>query len=237
MSKLTLDMMPRLLSEVLSRPKEDLLLPELCGEEKRKAAYYDLVCQVGTRYKYASFANYKVYEEVGTSTRKSQREVYQAVRDFCDNMTDRMKNGGGLVLTGPPGTGKDHLIVTAMYWAILKYGLTVTWRDGPMLAQEIRSVIAGNNDETAFIDKFVKPQIFVISDPVPPKGDASNFVTDTLQRIVDRRYRMMKSTWCTLNVGSAKEADQRLAAPLVDRLRHDSLHLGCGWNSYRKRDK
>lgn len=104
---------------------------------------------------------------------------------------------------------------------------------GLELFELARRLIRVDGDETTFVRDFVRPKILIVSDPVPPKGDASQYNADVLMRIVDRRYRESKSTWFTLNVLDGEEAERRLASPIVDRVRHGSLCLECNWPSYR----
>ncbi len=208
----------------------------LMGSQRRGAAYRRLAEALGPRYERATLESYRIYDgDDADGGRMTQRHCKDAVENFCATMPERLRDGGGLVFFGRPGTGKDHFMAACMYWAILRHGWTVEWRDGPMLAQEIREVVGGAGTERELVDRYVEPLILAISDPVPPKGDASQWVTDTLQRIVDRRYRAQKSTWATVNVHDGAELERRLAAPLVDRLRHGSLCLSCVWDSYRTR--
>jgi DNA replication protein DnaC len=181
-----------------------------------------------------TFGDYEVTEEKAAN-RPSQAEVAKQVEDFAFDLTQRVKTGrGGLVLFGRPGTGKDHLAVAAGYAAIFQHGYSVRWIHGLDLFAKARKIISTNGDEEHFIREFVKPKILILSDPIPPKGDASQYNADVLMRIVDRRYRSRKPTWLTLNVIDGEEAERRLASPIVDRVRHGSLCLECNWPSYRK---
>jgi len=189
------------------------------------------------RYARCEFANYDIYEPEQPQglKRPSQLEAYNRVRQFAEEMPERLAEGGGLVLFGRPGTGKDHLLVACMFWAILRHGWRVNWVDGSNLYQEARDMIGTKERESDMIAKYTTPPILAISDPIPPKGDTTPYATDVVQRIVDRRYREMKSTWATLNVHDGAEAEGRLASPIIDRLRHNSLCLECNWQSHRER--
>ena len=200
------------------------------------AAYLEnLARQIGPRHAQCSFDNFVVYEESTTENRPSQREVFQQLQDFATEMPARLRKGGGVVLFGRPGAGKDHLAFALMYWAILQHGFTVEWVSGPELYVRARQLIRDQASELAFVRSYVKPQVLAISDPVPPKGDTSAYATDVVFRILDRRYMAMKSTWATMNVRNGHEAEGRLAPPIVDRLRHDAVCLECNWESYRQR--
>jgi DNA replication protein DnaC len=225
-----------LLSELLARgdladfdPWRARLAPQERGERYRRLAQ-----QLGYRYSRCDLANYTVREETCTEKRPSQRKVFEAVASFCMDIEARVRTGGGLLLFGRPGGGKDHLMVGALYWALLRHGFTVEWVDGLNLYQRARALVATGGDERAFIEQYTAAQILAISDPVPPKGDVSQYATDVVQRIVDRRYRDCRSTWATLNVHNGAEAEARLASPIIDRLRHEATCLECNWPSYRK---
>ena len=233
---LTTNNMSELLSEVIRRSKSgESVWDARLDPAQRVSVVQRLAKALGPRYEAVTFENYEIYERKAPGERLSQAEAYQQVKAFCDEMPERLRTGGGLVFFGKPGSGKDHMMIASMYWAVLKYGFSVEWHDGLTLAQTIRGRVAKGGDETEFLKRFEKPQILAISDPIPPKGDTSQYVADTLQRVVDRRYRACKSTWATINVRDGKEAEERLAAPVVDRLRHGSLCLQCQWESWRKR--
>jgi DNA replication protein DnaC len=204
--------------------------PAVTEPTDRRARYVGLVKQLGVRYRRCDFLGYEIYDD-------AQLKVYQAITDIANNMPDRLKDGGGVILYGRPGTGKDHLLTALAYSAVLQWGYTLQWVNGATLYQEARQLIGDNESETKFIDKHTQSQILIISDPVPPKGEAKPYGVDVLQRIVDRRYRECLSTWATLNVHDGREAEERLASALVSRWRHDSLCILCDWADYRESRK
>lgn len=126
------------------------------------------------------------------------------------------------------------MAIAAANEAILRHGLTVDWLNGLELYAEIRRLIGNERDEMAFLRPFRKPSILILSDPLPPKGDASPYNADVLMRIIDERYRAMKPTWLTMNVADGDEAERRLASAVVDRVRDGSLCLECNWPSHRR---
>jgi DNA replication protein DnaC len=211
-----------------------LCLPALTGREQRVEYCNSLIQRLGSRYAQCSFANYMVYEfglPDGDADRPTQLDVREAVCDFAANLIIRSADGGGLVLYGRPGTGKDHLLAALMYWAVLRHGLTVKWVNGLELYGEARAVVAGNGNEEKFHRQLANPQVLAISDPLPPKGETTPYQAEVVQRVLDHRYRHRRPTWCTMNVTGREEAVRRLATPIIDRLRHGSLCLLCEWKS------
>lgn len=193
---------------------------------ERNNAFIGLSKRLGRRYADCSFANYIV-------TNDKQQSALDRIMDFARHMPKRLRAGGGVTLFGPPGVGKDHLVAALMYYAIFAHGFSVEWCNGLDLYGEIRERIENDDSEQDLVRRYQQPLIFVVSDPIPPKGEVSRYNADVLYRIIDRRYRDCKSTWATMNVDGGDEAEDRLATNLVDRLRHNSLTIHCDWDSHR----
>ena len=232
---------PEMLDAALSslREAEDdlafhrpLSVPALRTRQERTKYCSQLIRRLGPRYAHCTFQNYEVYEQEA-SGRPSQSEVAAAVLDFARQLRERSRDGGGIVLFGRPGTGKDHLVAALMFWAVLRHGWTVRWMHGLRLYQDARDVVSGHGSEKRFIEQLVNPQILVLSDPLPPRGDVTTYQAEVVQRILDHRYRFVRPTRTTMNVQDGIEAEERLATPIVDRLRHGALCLRCDWPSYR----
>jgi DNA replication protein DnaC len=182
---------------------------------------------IGPRYRNATMDNYHVQHD-------GQQAVVDAIRDYGKNIVERINAGVGVVLNGPSGVGKDHLLVCLARHAI-RAGATVSWKNGQTLLGTFRDRFSERHPvpESELIDQFAAAHVLVLSDPVPPKGELSDYSESILYRIVDARYIMMRPTWCSMNVSGPEEADRRLGAPIVDRLRHGALCLSCDWPSYR----
>lgn len=160
--------------------------------------------------------------------------VLQSLKAFCEQMVDRLRGGqGGLVLLGPPGTGKDHLLMGVMRTAILEHGLRVRWFDGLRLFDELRQHIA-DNSVSAFVSELCKVQVLAISDPVPPRDMLSTYELSKLREIVDRRYSDGMATWITTNVQTPEDAQRLFTEAVLSRLLDGALELFCGWSCYRR---
>ncbi len=152
---------------------------------------------------------------------------------FCSQMPEQIRQGGGLVLLGPPGTGKDHLLAAAMRSAIIDHGFTVVWTDGLRLYQRIKSAIAENKTEV-FLKSMFRPQILALSDPVPPRDELTAYELSILRDIVEHRYSHGLSTWVATNVDNKADAQRLFSVAVLDRLLHGATEVFCGWSSYRK---
>lgn len=166
--------------------------------------------------------------------------MLDALKAFAKELPARVAEGRGLVLLGPPGTGKDHLMTALLKAATLGHGIDAEWVNGQDLFGAHRDRIGAEEPEAALVAKLARPAILAISDPAPPltegsKGGAlSDYAAQFLYRVIDARYSALKPTWLTLNVASGKEAAKRLGPQTVDRIADGALVLKCEWPSYRQ---
>lgn len=225
------------ISEILgpyeAKGKFRTMEPIVMEPANRRARYVGLTKALGIRYRACSFDNYDIYDD-GAEGRPSQGTVWESMVDIAEHMPDRLAHGGGIVLFGRPGTGKDHLLAALAYSAILQWGFTVSWVNGAELFQKARQLIGSDQTEAEFIGRYTTNQILIVSDPVPSKGTASQYGVDVLYRILDARYRACLSTWASMNVHGGLEAEEKLASPIVSRLKHDAVCWRCEWDDARK---
>ena len=192
---------------------------------ERLKVFREFVIQRGRRYATCSLESFADID--------GSREVLKALREFCEGMVERLcESQGGLVLLGPPGTGKDHLLMGAMRIAILDHGLRVRWFDGLRLFDQLRQHIADQSVGT-FVDELCKVQILAISDPVPPRDFLSTYELSKLREIVDRRYSDGMATWITTNVQTPGDAQRLFTEAVLSRLLDGALELFCEWKCYR----
>lgn len=138
-----------------------------------------------------------------------------------------------VLLFGPKGTGKDHLL-TSLVRLAGDGGLGVEWRNGLDLFGEWRALVGSDERERDAIAPLIGCDVLALSDPMPPSGQLSEWQQQMLARVIDGRYRRLAPTWVTLNVMSGDEADARLGPLIADRLRDGAVALFCNWPSYRK---
>jgi DNA replication protein DnaC len=164
----------------------------------------------------------------------AQRAVKAAVLEWCRTFPERKRSGESLVLYGPCGTGKDHLAFGAVAAAVEIHGCTAGFRNGRELMAEYRDRIGSDKSESGLMDCLTWQDVLILSDPLPVRGELTDFQADVLYRLVDGRSAAGLLTVCTLNVANDGEADRRLGPPTWDRLCDRAWKLACFWDSYRK---
>ncbi len=217
-------------TNVINR-KSDELNPyrnPVTKHEHRLASFQELLVQRGMRYARCDLETF----EVGAC--ENRRKVVDDLKEFVRDMPVRLRSGdGGLILLGPPGTGKDHLLMAAMKAAILNHGFEVRWVDGLELFSSLKAAIR-SGDPQKIVKQFSEVPILAISDPVPPRAELSDYELGMLRQVVDRRYNAMRATWITTNVQTAEDGDRLLTAAVLTRILDGALHLFCGWECHRR---
>ena len=187
------------------------------------------VPKIGVRYANCSVKDYVIYDD-------AQRRVVERLKQYGRNLRENVAACRGIILYGPPGAGKDHLLIALAKYAICHHEMTVDYVTGAELFMTIRDQMDDDNaKESTYIRKLLAPSILIVSDPVPPEDSLKGFRREKLGHIVDRRYRDNKPTWITANVASGKEAEERMGPALVSRLREQALSEWCDWPDYRSR--
>jgi len=183
------------------------------------------VVDIGERYKSCRLDNFEVSTD-------SQGGVVASLRRFVADLDVNLKEGCGIVLYGPPGVGKDHLLV-GMAHKVVMAGRNVKWTNGMDLFAERRDSIRRESSEKDLLKEYERPDVLVISDPVPPWGELKEGQAEFLFRLIDWRYRRLKPIFVSANFEDADDAKTRIGSQVIDRLKHGSLCLHCNWPSYR----
>lgn len=239
---------------------------EQIEEEKRKEAdrlereihiwkckiWECLISSVGCRYAPARFENYACKSP-------GQQNAVDALIAYADESAN-LDSGKGVMLYGPAGTGKDHLLIALAHKVIgkrrgdvlfnqqancetgrwytprgMKQQFSMEWLSGVEFYSALRSGMNNKNfDEESFIYSFTSPAVLIISDPIPPRGSLTDYQASMLLDVIDGRYRNRRTIWTTLNVATPREAEERLTPQIVDRLKDGSICIHCNWPSHRK---
>lgn len=198
---------------------------------RRSQLVRSLAVQLGQRYwpDRVKLSEFKVYHA-------NQKAVVERLKQLTTSIGSLVSEGSGVIFYGPVGTGKDHLLASMLYEAA-REGHECRWINGQELYGTIRDNMDSNAKESKFVSELYSPKVLAISDPIPPVGDPSAWNVSQLYRILDRRYRSMKSTWVSLNALSEEDADAKLSAPVFDRLRENAAVFPCFWPSFRERKR
>lgn len=180
---------------------------------ERQQRFAEFIGGVGERYAECSFDNYSVRHE-------RHRVVFDAIRGYATDIAARVAAGNGIVLHGPNGTGKNHLLTALARFAILEHGLTVSTSPKPPLLWPA--------------------DILCLCDPCPVSGldasggyEAANKMNE-LRETIGAYYDARRPIWLSANVRSREHATEMLGAQMVDRLWDGAIVIHMNWRSDRK---
>ncbi len=196
-------------------------------ESQRHRRLSEFLGSVGELHKICRLQNFECNSP-------EQRKALAALKEYSDTIPARLENSEGLILYGPVGTGKDHLAVSLGGIAVERFDRSVRLVNAQEWFGDIRDAMDTKRDERFLISELSRPDILIISDPVPPTGPLSQHMATMLYRLVEKRDCRGKVTWMTLNVKDDADADRQLGEPTWDRLCDRAWKVHCRWSSHRK---
>jgi DNA replication protein DnaC len=143
--------------------------------------------------------------------------VLDAVREFTDQIEDRLETGKGLWLMGDVGTGKTTLAMLVSK-AAAEAGRTVAIYSLPRLLARIRRTYDGEPGEDSylqFFDRLTSVDLLHIDDLGAEKR--SDWVLEQLYAIVDERYQSQRSMVVTSNL-HYEQLKEQIGSRVVSRL-------------------
>ena len=163
------------------------------------------------------------------------KKAVESVKGYLQAATGGPRRG--LLLIGPTGTGKDHLMMSVLRALIHKWGVECRWNDGQQFFSDVRNAYAENEGESSLLNELSRCRLLAISDPLPAVGRLTDHQMNVFGIVMDRRSRSMLPTIATVNVANRAELYDRLGDRNADRLCEDAVVVPCNWSSYRQRKR
>jgi len=172
----------------------------------------------------------KRFEEKTLSEMTLQNEsisrAVEAAKRFARNPEDNM----GLILLGPPGTGKTH-IAAALINYFLGKGLPCRFVEAIKIFRAVKeSWKRPDVNESDILKSFVSPQILAIDEVGVQHGSETEkmFITE----IINDRYNALKATILCGNL-SPKELKETIGERAYDRFKENGNVVILSGESYR----
>jgi DNA replication protein DnaC len=145
--------------------------------------------------------------------RDSQRDTHNvnAFNAFSLLAKEYKRHSQGLVVMGPPGSGKTHLVSAFIYEVIFRHGVPVLFQDFFDLLKSLRSGYSRDEPEEALIDPLIHVDILVVDEL--GKGRNTPWEQNVLDMIISHRYNNRKTSIFTTNFTDSR------ATTLVERVR------------------
>lgn len=139
------------------------------------------------------------------------------------------EQGSITALLGPRGTGKTQMATCAIH--NMKFqGKQAEYMTAMSLFNRLKDCFSSDERQQLILSAFERPQLLVIDEIDVRSG--SQWETDMMTHIIDRRYGAVKSTVLISNM-TKDVFVKTISESIVDRIKEAGGIIACGWDSFR----
>lgn len=154
------------------------------------------------------------------------RAAFNAASKYVRNMEENIRTGRGLVIFGPTGVGKTHLVSAIFREAVAKEGVNGSFLGVPAFLDELRSRYGEkthSEQAAAYLAATLGVDLLVLDNL--ELRNVTPWVVDTLFHIVNSRYQIMKPLIITTGW-----TPEQMSTVLEEKV-PSRLAQTCGWYS------
>lgn len=180
------------------------------------------------RFENATLENY--YPENEESSR-----CLKVCKAYAHKWVDRLKQGGGMIMCGKPGTGKNHLALAIARYIINEHQSSAMFTTALRLARKFKSSWGKHADitEQQVIEFYTHPDLLIVDEVGVQFGSEAEKLI--LFEIINTRYEKMLPTILISNLPK-DELSVFIGERVIDRMNEGG---GCtlvfNWESYRSK--
>jgi len=218
---------PDCLRDELIKLQAEKILQDNAARQRNISLLLDRL-DIPSRFESCTLQNYEPVND-------DAKRVLKVCQAYASRWPERLQKGGGLVMCGKPGTGKNHLALAIARHAITEHQSSAVFTTALRIARAYKSTWSkgAENTEDDVIRYFTKPDLLIIDEVGVQFGsDAEKLI---MFEIINTRYERMKPTILISN-----QTKEELAAFIGERVL-DRMSDGGGctlsftWDSYRSK--
>lgn len=154
---------------------------------------------------------------------------------YAAKWAERRKQGGGLVMCGQPGTGKNHLALAIAKHVITEHQHSALFTTALRISRAFKSTWGKSAERTEYdvIHAYTAPDLLIIDEVGVQFGSESEKLI--LFEVINTRYEQMKPTILISNL-TLEELTAFVGERVIDRMNDGGgCTLAFTWDSYRGR--
>lgn len=166
------------------------------------------------------------------ATDRGQKIALSVCRAYAEKWADKLQEGGSLVLTGGPGTGKTHL-ACAIGNAVMESGLAcVLFVPVSAMLRSIKETYRKGSErsEQQAINDFCEPDLLILDEVGVQVGSEHEKLL--MFEVLNERYQNMLPTILISNL-PPEELEGFLGQRVMDRYRECGSVIAFNWGSHR----
>jgi DNA replication protein DnaC len=171
------------------------------------------------------------FETFGRYT-PAQDRAFKAAQAFAHAYSN-ISPPRGIVLSGPVGSGKTHLISAALSHLLLETGVLCGYVEISLLYAAIRRGFQDGKSGGEIIGPLCEVDVLAIDEL--GKGRGSQFELDTMDELIARRYNAGKTTLFATNYGLAPEQKKSSVRTASGHVENDPRKAGAEPQLLRER--
>lgn len=140
-----------------------------------------------------------------------------------------VESGAIVALLGPRGVGKTQMATCAIYDTKI-HGKSAEYTTAMGLFNRLKDCFASDERQKLVLDAIERPYLLVIDEMDVRSG--SQWETDMMTHIIDKRYGAMKSTMLISNM-TKENFLSSTPESVVSRIKEGGGTIICGWESFR----
>ena len=175
-----------------------------CGADPRRLALLTGL-RLPLKFRDRTLDNFKTYDE-------AQRRAHARARFFVDQFVPQSRGARALLLCGPPGVGKTHLLTAVLRELALRKGVRCRYEEFFLLLSDIRDGFSRGLSSREWLEPLREVEVLAI-DEIGKGGKNRDWEQGVLDEIISVRYNANRPTLFATNYPPRRDSTNETSTP------------------------